>query len=131
MSYPALSPCGTRARYVGGCRCEPCTEANRAYHRDHRYPTGTRDSWPRFHIGVLPPMDWAADAICTGLDPDIFHPLKGQSADTAEAICRTCPVRIECLEWAVETRQRCGIWGGLSADERAEYRYHQTAGASR
>jgi Zn ribbon nucleic-acid-binding protein len=27
----STSPCGTRARYIRGCRCGSCTEANRVY----------------------------------------------------------------------------------------------------
>ena len=34
------------------------------------------------------------------------------------AICATCPVAEACLEYAIETRQPDGIWGGLNADER-------------
>ncbi|MDQ3915075.1 MAG: WhiB family transcriptional regulator [Actinomycetota bacterium] len=37
----------------------------------------------------------------------------------AKAICRTCPVAEPCLEFAMETNQKYGIWGGLTDKERA------------
>ena len=36
----------------------------------------------------------------------------------AKAICARCPVRIECLEYAVRIREPHGIWGGLNELER-------------
>jgi hypothetical protein len=42
------------------------------------------------------------------------------------AICRRCPVQAQCLEWAIETRQRDGIWGGMDLTERAAYRANPT-----
>ena len=36
----------------------------------------------------------------------------------AKAICAICPVRIECLEYAVRTHESHGIWGGLNELER-------------
>jgi len=36
----------------------------------------------------------------------------------AKSICAACPVRIECLEYAVRIREPHGIWGGLNEIER-------------
>ncbi len=36
----------------------------------------------------------------------------------AKAVCAQCPVRMECLEWAIDTRQPHGVWGGLDEHER-------------
>jgi len=36
----------------------------------------------------------------------------------AKSICAICPVRIECLEYALRTKEPHGIWGGLNELER-------------
>jgi WhiB family redox-sensing transcriptional regulator len=36
----------------------------------------------------------------------------------AKAICAVCPVQVECLEYAIRTREPHGVWGGLSEMER-------------
>lgn len=40
----------------------------------------------------------------------------------AKAICEECPVREACLDWAVETNQEFGVWGGKTERERAKIR---------
>jgi len=66
----------------------------------------------------LPDMRWMARARCRGLDPDIFHPPDEADAGEAKEICAACPVREACLEFAIELREKDGVWGGLTADER-------------
>jgi WhiB family transcriptional regulator, redox-sensing transcriptional regulator len=76
---------------------------------------------------------WRRDAACRGEDPNLFFPATtttGSSATTqladqteaAKAFCRTCPVREECLEFALINNQEAGIWGGLDEDERRKLR---------
>jgi WhiB family transcriptional regulator, redox-sensing transcriptional regulator len=43
----------------------------------------------------------------------------------AKTICAACPVRDECLQHAVTSDERYGIWGGLNQEERRGLR--QTA----
>lgn len=67
--------------------------------------------------------DWRAYAACATVDPDLHFPIphtNGWKKQTkaAKAICGGCPARRACLEWAVETRQPAGIWGGMSERER-------------
>jgi WhiB family redox-sensing transcriptional regulator len=38
--------------------------------------------------------------------------------EEAKAVCRRCDVREACLQWALESGQDAGVWGGLSEDER-------------
>jgi WhiB family transcriptional regulator, redox-sensing transcriptional regulator len=63
-------------------------------------------------------------AACRDADPDIFFPEKGEwtRAIEAKAICGSCPVREECLQWALETGQLFGTWGGLGERERRRLR---------
>ena len=48
------------------------------------------------------------------------YEMHAQSGRTREAkrICTGCPVRDECLEYALANDERFGIWGGLSERER-------------
>jgi WhiB family transcriptional regulator, redox-sensing transcriptional regulator len=66
---------------------------------------------------------WAAYASCRNADPDLFFPAEGEDAEAALKICRGCPVRPECLEWALDTRVRYGVWGGTT--ERDRRRLHR------
>ena len=61
---------------------------------------------------------WAAYAACRQADPDLFFPAEGDEAATALKICRGCPVRSECLEWALDSRVRYGVWGGTTERDR-------------
>ena len=68
---------------------------------------------------------WRTKAACLGTDPKTFFPVESTHGGkdsptyiTARKICATCPVRITCLTYAVETRQHYGVWGGLTPNER-------------
>jgi hypothetical protein len=69
--------------------------------------------------------EFMTDGLCAQTDPDTFHPDKGQPAATALMICRGCPVRAECLEYALAHDERFGIWGGTTAAERTRLRRHR------
>lgn len=56
--------------------------------------------------------------MCKGMDPAIFFPTRGASLDEARAVCALCPVRVDCLDYAMQTAQKFGVWGGLSERER-------------
>lgn len=62
--------------------------------------------------------EWRQWASCAEVDPDSFFPDKGGSTRDAKRICAGCAVQPECLAFAVEHRERFGIWGGLSERER-------------
>lgn len=60
-----------------------------------------------------------ADQLFTGgryIDPP--------AADVARAkeMCTQCPVRAACLEWALDSGERYGVWGGMAAHERRRFR---------
>ena len=62
--------------------------------------------------------NWSARAACKGLDPTIFYPPTDEEADDAKAVCAACPVQAECLEHALELREKNGVWGGATERER-------------
>ncbi len=64
------------------------------------------------------PVEWFADAACRGESTDVFFPSSDAQAQAAKQICGACPVREECLEFALESRPADGVWGGLTPIER-------------
>lgn len=66
--------------------------------------------------------DWRRRAACRGLDPNLFHPGRGDSTKKAKDACRECPVREACLEHALAAPETRGIWGGLGARQRRRIR---------
>ncbi|MGH8930721.1 MAG: WhiB family transcriptional regulator [Egibacteraceae bacterium] len=72
-------------------------------------------------------MDWRFDAACLDADPELFFPIgtTGLALDQiarAKQICAGCQVRARCLEWALETGQDAGVWGGCDEEERRTLR---------
>jgi WhiB family redox-sensing transcriptional regulator len=68
-------------------------------------------------------MDWRDTAACLTADPELFFPVgnTGPAVDQiekAKAVCGRCSVTEMCLQYALETNQDSGVWGGLSEDER-------------
>ena len=69
--------------------------------------------------------DWKDQAACAGYPNDLFFPVGDVSErqiQRAKAICSVCPVNARCLEYALETNQRSGIWAGTTEDERRSVR---------
>ena len=69
---------------------------------------------------------------CRPTEPELFFPLSAAGPTVpqvaaAKAICRGCPVRAECLDYAIQTAQDHGIWGGTTEEERRLARRGQTA----
>lgn len=75
----------------------------------------------------IPPFYGAA---CAEADPEDFHPdgtwLEVRTAEArAKMVCAECPVRLACLTWQMDfedgkgASSRWGVYGGLSAGERA------------
>ena len=67
-------------------------------------------------------LSWQDQALCAQTDPEAFFPEKGGSTRDAKRVCGSCPVRQECLEYALSNDERFGIWGGLSERERRRVR---------
>ena len=65
------------------------------------------------------PMQWRERGRCKGADPEVFYPEDDEDeAVEAKQICASCVVREACLEHAVATREKIGVWGGYTARER-------------
>ena len=76
-----------------------------------------------------PDWSWQDDAHCRGEDLVLFFGPDGeQRAEReireakAKRICGRCPVRSECLDYAVSRPEKYGLYGGLNEDERANER---------
>jgi WhiB family transcriptional regulator, redox-sensing transcriptional regulator len=66
---------------------------------------------------------WRSAAACLSADPELFFPISYsgpalEQVAEAKAICAACPVRRECLAFALHTGQAHGIWGGMTEPER-------------
>lgn len=64
--------------------------------------------------------------------PDGEQPLECDAReDWAKAVCSLCPVRAECLAYALANNERHGVWGGLGQKERAALRVRPPDGGER
>ena len=68
-------------------------------------------------------MDCRNRAACLEKDPELFFPVGNTGPallqiEEAKSVCRRCPVVDTCLQWALESGQDAGVWGGMSEDER-------------
>jgi WhiB family transcriptional regulator, redox-sensing transcriptional regulator len=78
---------------------------------------------------------WRTDAACASLDTNLFFPDPEVDEDvlpriaSAKAVCAECPVRQDCLEFAIRTRQLDGVWGGHTPEERRSIRRRRQAAA--
>lgn len=69
-----------------------------------------------------PNEPWRKQAACKGTDPELFFPTRGEPTEDAKAICGRCPVRVDCLEYALDNREMYGLWGGESERSRRRLR---------
>ncbi len=76
------------------------------------------DSLAFLEVPVTEERPWMVFAACRDAEPDLFFPVTPQEGDRALALCSICPVRVDCLEYALDTRERFGIWGGLTEKQR-------------
>ncbi len=72
-----------------------------------------------------PKYQWRDQALCLGMDTTdwIFErDLRGQKIakvyEDAIKICEECPVRSECLAFAIEWKCFDGVWGGTMPHQR-------------
>lgn len=66
--------------------------------------------------------DWRKYAACRGQSPSTFFFEDTSPNHEARRMCTTCPVRIDCLEYATEHEKDWGIWAGVTARVRLTLR---------
>ncbi len=68
-------------------------------------------------------LGWMSHGACGQADPELFFPAEAvtgpaaRQAEVAKAVCGRCPVRANCLSYALEAMPE-GIWGGTTPEER-------------
>ena len=69
-------------------------------------------------------MSWRLRGACNGLEASIFYPSDDDddpletNALEAKEVCASCRVRVSCLEHALASHERDGVWGGATERER-------------
>ena len=71
--------------------------------------------------------DWRQTAACRDSEPTLFFPigttgLAVEQIEEAKGICTACLVTEDCLQYALQTNQEAGVWGGYAEDERRRLR---------
>lgn len=77
-------------------------------------------------LGTAKSTEWQQHGLCQADDAGVFFPPlhfeRKPEREVREAkakqICLRCPVRVQCLEWALEVEEPHGVWGGYSEQER-------------
>ena len=104
--------------------------------RDRKSPSAGKAITPPEHIPDDLRVEWRDYAACLDADGDWFdvpnYSLKGQRNHCAALIgvCSECPVRVECLEYAMEFNLPHGIFGGLLPKERRSLRRRRAGGTT-
>lgn len=95
-------------------------------------PAGSRrdvDQWETAYSPAADLLDllerwtpeWMRKGACKG-ETEIFFPSRGDTPVPAKVLCGVCPVREECLEFALDNREKFGVWGGMSERQRRKIR---------
>ena len=76
---------------------------------------------------MLTLTEWRELSACRDSDPNLFFPTGStgpavDQIDSAVAICAACSVQEECLQYALESNQEAGVWGGYAEDDRRRLR---------
>jgi WhiB family transcriptional regulator, redox-sensing transcriptional regulator len=79
--------------------------------------------------------NWRSSGACRSADPDLFFPIAStgptdKQIARAKTVCAGCPVRHECLEFALSHEQTYGIWGGTTVEERQRDRRRRRRAAA-
>lgn len=62
--------------------------------------------------------DWRDDSACRTRDPGTYFAERGRLSPNSTEACTTCPVRDQCLQFAIDSPwEPYGVWGGKQAKE--------------
>lgn len=64
---------------------------------------------------------WTSLAKCSEDTHNLFFSKYKKEQQIAKSICQTCPVSLDCLQFAIENECTYGIYGGLTSQERERY----------
>ena len=67
---------------------------------------------------ILEERPWAVYSACKGEDASLFFASTRADERAALAVCDTCTVADECLDFALQTRERFGVWGCTNERDR-------------
>lgn len=76
---------------------------------------------PKAQFGFID-LRWQEQAQCSGSDTETFYhdtwEKRREELVLLKKMCSHCPVAAECLDYALQTNEAYGIWGGLTPAER-------------
>lgn len=58
-------------------------------------------------------LEWQREALCNQTDPEAFFPDYERDGRMAKEVCKECPVKTQCFNYAVSNKEEFGIWGGV------------------
>jgi WhiB family redox-sensing transcriptional regulator len=73
-----------------------------------------------FSISRRPKNEWAPFGNCLGKPTETFYTRNGAISDEIRELCETCPVRLDCLVFALVNDEH-GIWGGTTRLQRSRF----------
>lgn len=85
-------------------------------------------------IDEFPELKWMVKGNCHGIDiatQDLYDPSELGQLDAAETWCFDCPVKKECLKFALDNNEIFGTWGGTTEDQRKAIRMSKRNGSSK
>lgn len=94
----------------------PCPDC-RIEHRNRRQRVRPYD------LPLVIPGEWVTQGRCSTTDPEAWWPdskTDPYRTTTALAVCESCPVKAQCLQWALDNKEYEGVWGGTTPDQRAQ-----------
>lgn len=114
-----------------GCRCPQARTAEIA--RKAKYDA-VRAAYQVFVANLragsyvqrgVPDFHWDPRLPCATVNPDVMFPELAEDVAVAQKICRPCPFRQACHQWAVDTAQAYGVWGGITEQQRRREIFNQ------